>query len=170
MTKPSFDDNTIRLVFPPSLSIPSICFQQFSSDLPIIGLHPIIIENANKLSFELTSNSARITDKVFLKTVDSVVEKILNNKASPIRGFPMTHHDFQNATVGKQRMIDTVVDIISKWIEIIYLQSTKGIKSKCIIAPTGTVILSKQEFIKHREMNEEMQITNLPIAIKFMEK
>ena len=104
MTFSSFDDTTIRLVFPPSLNIPSICFQQFSTDLPILGFHPVIVENAGKLSFELTSNSARTTDKAFITIVESVLLKIRNSKASRIRGFPLTHHDIQNATIGKRRI------------------------------------------------------------------
>ena len=51
-------------------------FQQFSTDLPILGFHPVIIENADKLSFELTSNSARITDKAFI----TIVEFEVNSK------------------------------------------------------------------------------------------
>ena len=125
MTIPSFDDTTIRLVFPPSMRIPSISFQQFSTDLPILGFYPVMVENTDKLSFELTSNSARITEKAFITIVDSVLQKMRNSKASRIRGFHLTQHDIQNVTIGKRRMIDTVVDIISNWIEITYLQSTE---------------------------------------------
>ena len=100
MTFPSNNESIIRLVFPPSLSIPSICFHPSAIDLPILGFHSVMVDNADKLSFELTSNTDRISEKAFITIVDSVLKKSGNNKASRIRGFSLFQHDIQNVATG----------------------------------------------------------------------
>ena len=71
----------------------------------------IVAKHCYKLHARKQSSSYESMIKIFLSNVR-------NASIARFRGFPLTLRDINNVSSPKQ-MIDTVIDIISKWIELI---------------------------------------------------
>ena len=135
----------VQLMFPTLFKLPNIEYQVIAEDLVLLSFTPDIQKigttNCYKLHARKQSSSYESMIRTFLSNVRNV-------SISRCRGFPLFLSDIDNVSSPKQ-MIDTVIDIISKWIELV--QPRKDIYT--IIIPTSSISLCKITFQKIQKFN-----------------
>ena len=152
-----------QLMFPPLFKLPNVEYQVLAEDLGLLSFTPeikrIVGTNCYKLHARKQSSSYESMIKIFISNVR-------NASISRFRGFPLTLRDINNVSSQKQ-MIDTIIDIISKWIELV--KPTKNIYT--IIIPTSSILLCKLTFQAYKNLTptkqQLMKDKNLGLLEKF---
>ena len=128
----------VQLMFPPLFKLPNVEYQVIAEDLGLLNFTPEIIRIGNTTFYKL---QARKQSSSYESMISIFLSNIRNASIARFQGFPLTLHDINNV-FSHQQMIDTIIDIISKWIELV--QPTNEIYT--IIIPTSLILMCKLTF------------------------
>ena len=139
----------VQLMFPPLFKLPNVEYQVITDDPGLLSFTPdikkIVPTNWYKLHARKASSSYESMIRTFLSNIK-------NASIARFRSFPLTLCDI-NKVLSQKQMIDTVIDIISKWIEL--MQPRKDIYT--IIIPTSSILLCKLNFKKNKKASPTSQ-------------
>ena len=127
-----------QLMFPPLFKLPNVGYKVITGDLDLLSFTPNIRKIGTTICYKL---HARKSSSSYESMIRTFLSNVRNASIARCRGFPLTLCDINNISSPKQ-MIDTVIDIISKWIELV--QPRKDIYT--IITPTSSILLCKLTF------------------------
>ena len=105
----------VQLMFPLLFKLPNVEYQVIAEDLGLLSFTPEMTKIGTTNCYKLHARKQYSSYESMIRTF---LSNVRNASIARCRGFTLFLSDISNVSSPK-RMIDTVIDIISKWIELV---------------------------------------------------